>query len=486
MNEYVEQGITLVFVAIYLAVMGHHAWLGKQKVHSLSDYLVAGRNLGGWVVALSFYATFMSTNTFIGAAGKSWDAGLIWCVGIVVYVGLCGVAWYVVAPRFVPLARQYGSLTIADFLGYHYQSLALRRFSAAIIVFASVIYLVAIYKGSALALEGMLGFSYPVALIMIFVLVTAYTLAGGFQSVILTDAVQGTLMVLGSVGIAMMLLLRGGGLFAMLETVKIQDSGLVSWSGKMSWLNVIGLSLAVGIKYVVEPRQLSRFYGLKNKKALKQAALIAPVLVCVTYVALLPVGVLSHALIPESAIQSSDEVIPYLLSESQIFGPVVSSLFLLVLLSAAMSSIDSVLLVAGSAMDHDLIASNRVEFESEGVSGVRFWVVVISMVSVLVALSPFAQDIMSMTSLSGALYGACFLPTLVVGLFLPKLSVRASLSSCVTGLFAVVGWHVVKRFEWTSIHEVYVGLFVGMLVFLIVTVIDGLQDGSRVNEKSDK
>ena len=126
------------------------------------------------------------------------------------------------------------------------------------------------------------------------------------------------------------------------------------------------------------------------------------------------------------------------------------------------------------------------ELESEGVSGVRFWVVVISMVSVLVALSPFAQDIMSMTSLSGALYGACFLPTLVVGLFLPKLSVRASLSSCVTGLFAVVGWHVVKRFEWTSIHEVYVGLFVGMLVFLIVTVIDGLQDGSRVNEKSDK
>ena len=168
------------------------------------------------------------------------------------------------------------------------------------------------------------------------------------------------------------------------------------------------------------------------------------------------------------------------------YSLIVSSLFLLVLLSAAMSSIDSVLLVAGSAMDHDLIASNRVELESEGVSGVRFWVVVISMVSVLVALSPFAQDIMSMTSLSGALYGACFLPTLVVGLFLPKLSVRASLSSCVTGLFAVVGWHVVKRFEWTSIHEVYVGLFVGMLVFLIVTVIDGLQDGSRVNEKSDK
>ena len=96
-------------------------------------------------------------------------------------------------------------------MGYHYQSLALRRFSAAIIVFASVIYLVAIYKGSALALEGMLGFSYTVALIMIFVLVTAYTLAGGFQSVILTDAVQGTLMVLGAVGIAMMLLLRGGG-----------------------------------------------------------------------------------------------------------------------------------------------------------------------------------------------------------------------------------------------------------------------------------
>ena len=72
-----EHSLTLGFIAVYLLLLAYHAWHGSRRVNSLSDYLVAGRNLGGWLVALSFYATFMSTNTFIGAAGKSYDVGMV-------------------------------------------------------------------------------------------------------------------------------------------------------------------------------------------------------------------------------------------------------------------------------------------------------------------------------------------------------------------------------------------------------------------------
>ena len=67
-----DHRLAVIFLAGYLVLLAHHAWKGQRHVKSLSDYLVAGRQLGGWVVALSFYATFMSTNTFIGASGKSW------------------------------------------------------------------------------------------------------------------------------------------------------------------------------------------------------------------------------------------------------------------------------------------------------------------------------------------------------------------------------------------------------------------------------
>ena len=80
--------LQLTLIAIYLAILVHHALLGRSRVRSLDDYLIAGRRLGGWVIALSFYATFMSTNTFLGAAGKSWDYGLAWCSGGVVLTAL--------------------------------------------------------------------------------------------------------------------------------------------------------------------------------------------------------------------------------------------------------------------------------------------------------------------------------------------------------------------------------------------------------------
>ena len=466
-----EHGLTLTLITAYLLLLVYHAWRGQRKVSTLSDYLVAGRNLGGWLVALSFYATFMSTNTFIGAAGKSYDVGLVWCIGIVVYGGLCIVSWFVVAPRFVPLTREYGSLTVADFLGYRYESLLMRRVAAAIIVVASIIYLVAIYKGSALALTGVLSMEYELAVAAIFVVVTAYTLAGGFQSVVLTDAVQGTLMVVGAVGMAVALLYRGGGLGPMLDAMRAEDPALVSWSGNMPILTILGLSLAVGIKFVVEPRQLSRFYGLRNRKALRQAAWIAPLLIIGTYACLLPAGALAHAVLP-SGISDSDEVIPALLGRAQLFGPLLSSIFLLVLLSAAMSSLDSVLLVAASAIDHDLIAPHRSDGDPDGVRGTRGWVVVVSLVSAGVAASPFASGIMELTSLSGSLYGACFLPALVVGLFLRRARVRAALWSSICGLVTVVAWFIAKKQGYVSLHEVYVGLVVGMGVYLLVVMLD--------------
>jgi len=460
-----DHWLPLALVAVYLLILLRHAWVGQRRVRLLSDYLVAGRRLGGWVIALSFYATFVSTNTFIAGAGKSWDAGLIWAAGGAVTIALCAVSWFVVAPRFVPLTRKYDSLTVADFLGYRYQSMRLRRAAGAVVCFASIIYLVALYRGSALALASMLGMPYAWAAIIIFFVVTAYTLAGGFESVVLTDALQGLLMVAGAVALAAAVIIKGGGPASVMASLHEQDPALVSWRGRMPLTTILGIQIAVGMKCLVEPRQLSRFYGLRDARAMKLAAVFAPLLVLTTFACLLPIGALAHALIPGPEITSSDEVVPHLLRRAAVFGPVFSSAFLLVLVSAAMSSIDSVLLVAASAIDHDVIAPGR--GEQGTVRRTRIWLVAISLVSMIAVLTPFANDIITITSFSGALYAACFFPALVVGLFWWRATARGAMASLLCGSVAAVGWFVARQAGLASTHEVYVGLAVALAVYLV-------------------
>lgn len=473
MNWLEEHWLRLLFMSGYLAMLAYHCWAAKRETHGLDDYLIGGRKLGGWVIALSFYATFVSTNSFVGHAGKSWDVGLIWYIKGVVIVLSCYMAWYLVAPRFFIKALEYKSLTSPDFLGHRYDSLNLRRISAIVIFMASVLYLVAVYKGSALALQQFLGLNYKAAAVAIFLVVTTYTLAGGFRSVVLADTVQGLLMAIGAVALILAVLYKGGG-----ENIRAQDPYLVSWQGKMPIMTIFGLAIAGGMKMLVDPRQISRIYGLKDQKALGVARIVSPLLILITYLCLLPIGAFARALIPADAINDSDLVTPFLLGTAEVFGPILSSLFLLVLLSAAMSSLDSVLLVAASSVGRDIrIIGDK---DPRVLTRTRVWVVVISLLGMLLALNPFG-DIVGITGFSGFLYAACFLPTLVLGLYWKGGTAIGALSCVLLGSSTVSVWHFAKLSGWTTWHEVYVGFSVAILAYVLVSLMTsggGMKEGT--------
>ncbi len=465
-----SHSLPLTLLIVYLVVLAHHAHVGRRHAHSVDGYLVAGRSLGGFVIAMSFFATFMSTNTFIGAAGQSWNYGLTWCLGGVVLTALACISWFVVAPRFVPLTREYSSLTVADFLGTHYQSPRVRRLAGFIVGFSSVLYLVAIYRGASLAIESFLDLPYAWCVIIVCVVVTAYTLVGGFKSVVLTDAVQGVLMLVGAVALFAALSSTGGGPDQILARLHDIKPSLTSFGDREALAATMAYSLAVGVKYLVEPRQLSRFYGLKDDTALRNASWIAPAAILVAYLCLLPLGAMARTVLSDGTIDDTDQLVPYLLGPGNIFGELGGSLFLLVLLSAAMSSIDSVLLVAASTIDRDAI--RLAEAYSVGddtrieVYRTRIWIVAISVISAVTALSPVTQDIVRMTKFSGSLYGACFLPTLVLGLFAKNRNATAAIATLVSGAVTVIGVFVLRQLGYTSLQEVYPGILVGVTVFL--------------------
>ena len=178
---------------------------------------------------------------------------------------------------------------------------------------------------------------------------------------------------------------------------------------------------------------------------------------------------MARTLLDAGSVSSTDEIVPFLLGPADVLGPILGAFFLLVLISAAMSSIDSVLLVAGATISRDLIRSvDPLRPDADGrseVSRTRGWIVGVSAVAALCSLVPAAQDIIAMTKFSGSLYGACFLPALVVGLFVKHRKAPAALAAMLVGAVCVVTFFVLRQTGLTTVQEVYPGIGLSLLVY---------------------
>ena len=487
MNWFEEHCLQLVFVGLYLGLLAWHGWIGQRKTRELSDFLVGGRRMGGIVIGLSFYATFVSSVTFVGHAGRSYAFGPSWwIICVVVFTSMVFLAWFVIAPPFTRRARELGALTVPDFLGYHYGSMLLRRMAGGVVVVASLAYMVAVYEGATRLLGALLELDPTLVTVIIFVVVTTYTLVGGFHSVVATDAVQGIILLGGGLLLPLAMVLRAGGLARLLDHVRQARPAALDWqpqvelAGDLTIGTLFGLALGVGLKIIVEPRQLSRFYGLADDHQLRRGRWIAPVMLFVTYLVMLPVGFLAHAFVTPDELGSgvgrslTDNVVPYLLGpQVNLLGPLAGAFFLTGLVAAAMSSIDSVLLVAASSVDHDLVSPGRADDRGIGVT--RVWVLLLSATAAVLSLL-LEEGITEMSSFSGSLYAACFVPTLILGLFLRRATREGALASLVVGFTSTLGWFLLRRAEvigsWGHLHEVYVGLACSLAVAVTMGRID--------------
>ena len=483
-----EHWLQLLFVGLYLVMLAWHGWLGKRRTRGLDDYLVGGRQMGGVVIGLSFYATFVSSVTFVGHAGRSYAFGPSWwLICVVVFTTMVLVSWFVIAPPFTRRARELGALTVPDFLGFQFDSILLRRLAGVVVMVASLAYMVAVYEGATRLLGALLDLDPTLVTVIIFVVVTAYTLAGGFHSVVATDAVQGVILLAGGLLLPVSMVVRAGGVGPLLDDVRTAMPSILDWhphgelAGEVTIGTLIGLALGVGLKIIVEPRQLSRFYGLADDHQLRRGRWIAPVMLFTTYLVMLPVGFLAHAFVTPGDLGGgtgkslTDSVIPHLLGpDVGLLGPLAGAFFLTGLVAAAMSSIDSVLLVAASSVDHDVIAPGR--SDEHGVGRTRLWVFVLSAAAASLSLL-LDQGITEMSSFSGSLYAACFLPTLILGLFWGRLGRPAALAAVVAGFASTLGWFILRQGEWLGewkvVHEVYVGVACGHAVAISMTWLRG-------------
>lgn len=466
MSWFVEHWIASSVLAAYVAVLFYNAYLGNKAATGMGGYYVGNREMGGAVVGISFFATFASTNTFIGHAGKGYEYGVAWFTLAVLLVSFAWVSWRWIGPPLRRFSAEWDALTIPDYIKGRIlnNSPSANRhpvllLSASVIVFASLLYLLAIFKGAGHLFQIFLGVPYEVAVGVTLVVVVLYTSIGGFVSVVRTDAIQGVFMLLGAMTIFYFVTKAAGGVGAVTQLIDMPTKQhLFDLNGAVPFAVLLGVSLSGALKLIVDPRQLSRFYGLKNDAEVKRGMWIAVVGLTLILVCMFPIGIYAHLILEN--VTDTDLIVPTLVNDAAIFPFWVTDLLIVSIVSAAMSSMDSVLLVASSTLYKNLIAPFK-QVDNE-VRLSRFAVVGFACVAAFMALNP-PGDIVGITIFSGSLYAVCFFPPVVFGLYGRIASPLRVLSAMLSGMALLVIWIALGLNS--AIHEVFPALLLSALIY---------------------
>jgi len=467
-NWLIENGLAAGLALAYVVLLVRHAVAGQRQTRGLSDYFVGGRRMTGPAIGLSFFATYSSTNSFVGFSGKAYEYGVGWLLLAPCIVLFLLVAWVVVAPRLRELTAALGSVTLPDFIGFRYASSRARVAASLIVVFASVLYMTAVFKGIGTLLEVFLEIPYPVAIGLVLAIVMAYTAAGGFISVVTTDVLQGGLMILAAAVLFGGTVTAAGGLEA-LEAVRRQPGGraLFEWDTAMPFPVLLGIMVAGAIKFVVEPRQLSRFYALADQREVRRGMWVSLAAFSFSYALLVPIGLYARAIYPGGEMPT-DRIVPEMLAGGLVFSSGLGALLVLAMIAAAMSSLDSVLLVVASTFQRDVRSVWRpARSEAAALGETRLAVAGFAVLTALIALDP-PGGIVALTAFSGSLYAACFLPAVVLGLHWRRGDGASALASFAAGLSVLLAW---PDLPWSdSMHALFPAVLASLGAYVAVAL----------------
>jgi sodium/proline symporter len=419
--------ITLVFYNLILVGVGLWA-RGRNK--NVADFFLAGRGLGPWVAAISASASSSSAWTLLGVSGAAyaWGIPALWLFPATVGGFLLNWVW--VAPRLKRLAQSENAVTLSEVVapaGIGPQRKLILRIAAAIIVFCFTFYIASQFEAAGKAFESVFSISKQTSIIIGAAIVLLYTLLGGFWAVSVTDSIQGVLMVVASIVLPAVALSAVGGFGDLANGLAaIGDVGSpMGTSSIVTVFFVIGL-FGIGVGYPGQPHVVNRFMALKDDNALRQGRVIALAWAVIVYAGMLLLGLSARVLFAD--LGDSEQVLFH--TATELLPAVISGVMLAAVLSAIMSTADSQLLVAASAISYDwnLADGNR----GGGLAGTRTTIVAVLILATTLALV-WRADIFSRVLFAWSAAGSAFGPILIMRLVGRTVSSTATLAAMVTG-----------------------------------------------------
>lgn len=447
--------IKLVVLGIYVAILFLIGILASRRVSSMSDYYVGGKKMGFWAVAFSARATGESGWLLIGLTGMGAIAGYS---GYWVVVGeLLGVfiSWQFMAKRFKRYSDNYKSITIPDYLQSHFKSSTntLRILAASILVVFVVIYVASQMDVTGIAFESLLDIDYRIGALIGFVIVLVYIFIGGFVAAVWSDMFQGILMFFGLVLLPIVVWFsmdHGAGVTAGLNAI---DPTLTQVMGRSEdpWMNlftILGFSM-IGLGFLGSPQVYVRFMSISDESEIDKGKWVALLFTLLTDAAAVTIGILARIYFtkegqdPELILGNAGEDVLSLVT-NEFLPTIMVAIFIAIVLSAIMSTIDSLLILASSAITRDFYQKIfRPDLKDEDLAGLSRIVTVgmaLAALGIAVLLYKLYPDrqIFWIIIFGWSGIAATFCPVIILSLFWPGYTEKGAIASMISGFASVI------------------------------------------------
>lgn len=475
---------TIVIAAYALMIIGIGV-AGLRKTRSFSDFFLGGGQVGAWMTAFTYAASYFSAVLFIGfAGGIGWNFGLS---GLWIAVGnaLVGVllVWWLLGWRIKQMALTYGVHTMPEFLEKRYDSRLLKLLSALAIFVFFVPYSAAVFMGLSYLFESNFGIDFRVALAAIAIFTSLYMVLGGYKSMAMIDVIFGMIMVAG-VGVLLVFTLReGGGLAKIASDLAAINPKLAGVVGPPGWWPLFCLVFLTSVAPFGMPQLVQKFYAIRDRRAVRigmvASTCFATLIGGVAYF----VGATTRLFVsPESAPgvfkegkPQPDLLMPELLAN--VIPEGLSILMLLLVLSASMSTLAALVLLSSSAVAKDFYAGfvNRKATDAQLTLLMRVLSAVFVVVSVVFAAVEF-QTIVQILGISWGAIGSVFLGPFVWGIFTRWANRVGALASAILGLGVCI---TLYASGWKSPQAGTIGMMVSLAANPLVSVVARMLSPAR-------
>lgn len=435
---------SISLLTIFLVLMVFIGVWGMRKTSTLGDFFLGGRTIGPWVSALAYGTSYFSAVLFIGFAGKlGWVFGLdaIWIgVGNALFGSF--LAWLVLGRRTRIMTQNLDVMTMPEFLMERFNGTYIKMFAAIIIFIFLLPYSASVFKGLGHLFEVNFHISYDLALIIMIGITGIYLVLGGYFAITLTDFIQGIIMIAGSITMVLVLSAKSGGIAQSIALVAQKYPLHIPADKHPGYLLLGALIFMTSFGVWGMPQMVQKFYAIKSEDLIKKASIVTGIFATIIGISAYYTGSLSHifydAVPAIDGKPAFDRLIPDLLTQN--LPEPLMAVILLLILSASMSTLSSLVLVSSSAIAIDLYKGhvNPQISKENSVAMMRFLSALFIVISYFIARYEFAIIITLMSLSWGAVAGAFMAPYLY-GLFWKRTTLAGVYAGMITGLVTSIG-----------------------------------------------
>ena len=496
--------IKIILLVVFFSAMIGIGIYSRQKAKNVTDYVLGGRTVGPWISAFAFGTSYFSSVVFIGYAGQfGWKFGLAstWIGLGNAFIGSL-LAWLVLGRRTRLMTQKLDAKTMPEYFGKRFDSRSLRVVGSIIAFIFLVPYTAGVYNGLSKLFGMAFNVDYRICVIIMAVLTGAYVVIGGYMATALNDFVQGIIMLIGICAVIGAVLNGQGGFLNAIHKLSLIETdpavttpALQSSQGLFASffgpdpLSLLGVVILTSLGTWGLPQMVHKFYAIKDEKAVKTGTVVSTFFAIVIAGGCYFLGGFGRLFGDQPGIIETledgtvkvafDSIVPSMLST---LPDILIGIVVVLVFSASMSTLSSLVLTSSSTLTLDLIkpALKKDMGEKTQVRIMQAFVIIFIVISVLIAFNPpmFIAQLMGVSW--GALAGA-FLAPFMYGLYSKKITKASVWASYIVGVgFTIV--NIIHPIIASPINAGAATMIAGLIIVPIVSLITPKPDQTKIDE----